>query len=146
MPEKIRIGNVEIAAARDADFRFAPSQFLPSAPRDAWAPYLDGASPDDVQESRVFTFAVWSQGKVILVDTGVGEWGLWRFGNGHLLDSLKDLDLEPNDIDFVLPTHLHGDHVGWNTRPDRDGNPVPTFQRARYLFQQADWDHFTNQA
>jgi glyoxylase-like metal-dependent hydrolase (beta-lactamase superfamily II) len=75
----------------------------------------------------------------------VGEWGLWRFGNGHLLDSLKALDITPESVDFVVPTHLHLDHVGWNTRPSVDG-PVPTFPNARYLFQQADWDHFTSPA
>ena len=142
MAEKMRVGNVEIAVARDADFRFAPASFLPGIPAESWRPYLGGADPEAVAESRVLTFVVRSQGKTILVDSGVGQWGLWRFGDGHLLDSLRDLDLEPDAIDFVLPTHLHLDHVGWNTRPSPDG-PVPTFPNARYLFQQADWDHFT---
>src|SRR5690606_20057806 len=75
---------------------------------------------------------------------GVGAHGLWRFGDGHLLDSLKELDLSPEDIDYVVPTHLHLDHVGWNTTPSPDG-PVPTFPRARYLFQQLDWDAFTSE-
>ena len=143
MPEVLRVGNAEIVAARDADFRFAPGVFLPGVPAQAWAPYLGGADPAEVAESRVLTFVVRSQGKTILVDTGVGQWGLWRFGNGHLLDSLRQLDITPEAVDFVLPTHLHLDHVGWNTMPGPDG-PVPTFPRARYLFQQADWDHFTS--
>jgi glyoxylase-like metal-dependent hydrolase (beta-lactamase superfamily II) len=62
-----------------------------------------------------------------------------------LLDSLKALDITPQSVDFVVPTHLHLDHVGWNTRPSANG-PVPTFPNARYLFQQADWDHFTSPA
>ncbi len=89
------------------------------------------------------TYVIRSQGKTILVDTGVGAHGLWRFGDGHLLDSLKELDLSPEDIDYVMPTHLHLDHVGWNTRPTPNG-PVPTFPRARYLFQKLDWDAFTS--
>ncbi|MCG3776063.1 MAG: N-acyl homoserine lactonase AiiA [Nitrospira sp.] len=72
----------------------------------------------------------------------MGEWGLWRFGDGHLLDALKAIDVTPEMIDFVLPTHLHADHMGWNTRPSEKG-PVPTFPNARYLFQKEDWDHFT---
>ena len=147
MPEKIRVGSAEIAAARDADYRFAPAAVLRDAagqeiPREAWQPYLGSRDPAEVEESRVLTFVIRSQGKTILVDAGVGPWGLWRFGEGHLLDSLAALDLTPESIDVVLPTHLHLDHVGWNTRPSPNG-PVPTFPRARYLFQQRDWDYFT---
>jgi glyoxylase-like metal-dependent hydrolase (beta-lactamase superfamily II) len=142
MPETIRVGNAEILVARDADFRFAPSAFLPKVPKEAWQPFLGDESPDKIEESRVNTYVIRSQGKTILVDTGVGEWGLWRFGDGDLLNSLKAIDVAPEDVDFVLPTHLHVDHVGWNTRPSENG-PVPTFTRARYLFQKADWDFFT---
>jgi len=141
MADRVKVGNAEIAMVWDAEFRYAPSQFLASMPAEKWAPYLNGVSPDEVQESRVMTFLVRSQGKNILVDAGVGAHGLWRFGEGHLLDSLKELDVSPEEIDFVVPTHLHLDHVGWFTRPSADG-PVPTFKNAQYLFQQADWDFF----
>jgi glyoxylase-like metal-dependent hydrolase (beta-lactamase superfamily II) len=143
MAERVRVGSVEIAVATDAEFRYAPAQFIPGVSGEQWLPYLNGANPEDLFESRVTTYLVRSQGKNILVDSGVGVHGLWRFGDGHLLDSLKELDLAPEDIDFVLPTHMHLDHVGWNTRPTPDG-PVPTFTRARYLFQQADWDTYIN--
>jgi glyoxylase-like metal-dependent hydrolase (beta-lactamase superfamily II) len=143
MAERVRVGSVEIAVATDAEFRYAPAQFIPGVSGEQWRPYLNGADPEDLYESRVTTFVVRSQGKNILVDSGVGVHGLWRFGDGHLLDSLTELDLAPEDIDFVLPTHMHLDHVGWNTRPTPEG-PVPTFTRARYLFQQADWDTYIN--
>src|SRR5262245_58080110 len=131
MAEKIQVGNVEIAVAWDADFRFAPGAFIPGIKPEAWQPYLGGADPAAIAESRVLTFVVRSQGRTILVDSGVGAWGLWRFGDGHLLESLKALDIAPEQVDFVLPTHLHLDHVGWNTRPSPNG-PVPTFPNARY--------------
>lgn len=150
MPERLRVGSAEIAVARDADFRFAPAVSLRDAaaqeiPAEAFRPYLGDRDPAEPEESRVLTFVVRSRGKTILVDTGVGPWGLWRFGEGHLLDSLAALDVTPESVDIVLPTHLHLDHVGWNTRPSPTG-PVPTFPRARYLFQQADWDYFTSPA
>lgn len=150
MPERLRVGSAEIAVARDADFRFAPAVSLRDAaaqeiPAEAFRPYLGDRDPAEPEESRVLTFVVRSRGKTILVDTGVGPWGLWRFGEGHLLDSLAALDVTPESVDIVLPTHLHLDHVGWNTRPSPNG-PVPTFPRARYLFQQADWDYFTSPA
>lgn len=141
MADRVKVGNTEIAMVWDAEFRYAPSQFIPSMPPEKWAPFLNGLSPDDIQESRVMTFLVRSEGKNILVDAGVGAHGLWRFGEGHLLDSLKELDVTPEEIDFVVPTHLHLDHVGWFTRPTPNG-PVPTFPNARYLFQKADWEYF----
>ena len=144
MADRIRVGNAEIASATDAEFRYVPTQFIPGASAEQWRPYLAGADPDAPLESRVTTYVIRSQGKNILVDSGVGAHGLWRFGDGHLLDSLKELDLSPEDIDYVMPTHLHLDHVGWNTTPTPNG-PVPTFPRARYLFQQLDWDAFTSE-
>lgn len=147
MAERLRVGAAEIAVARDADYRLAAGRFLRDAAgreiaADAFRPYLGDADPMAYEESQVLTYVVRSEGRTILVDAGVGLWGIWRFGDGHLLDSLAALDLNPTDIDYVLPTHLHMDHVGWNTRPSEDG-PVPTFPRARYLFQEADWEHFT---
>ncbi|MFN8557965.1 MAG: MBL fold metallo-hydrolase [Dehalococcoidia bacterium] len=147
MADRLRVGSVEIAAAKDADYQMAPGAFLRDAaaqpiPSDAFAPYLGGVDPAELQPSRVLTFVIRSRGKTILVDTGVGAWGIWRFGDGHLPEALAALDITPESVDIVLPTHLHLDHVGWNMRPTPNG-PVPTFPRARYLFQQRDWDHFT---
>lgn len=80
---------------------------------------------------------------VVLVDTG--------FGNGkdrgavpfsHLdtdwLDRLAGLGIGVDDVDAVISTHLHSDHVGWNTRWD-GSRWVPTFPRARYYFSKADF-------
>jgi glyoxylase-like metal-dependent hydrolase (beta-lactamase superfamily II) len=96
--------------------------------------------------SRVLCFVVKSRGKTILLDAGVGAWGLWRFGDGHLLDALAGLDVRPEEIDYVVPSHLHLDHIGWNTHPGPNGEPVITFPNARYVFHELDWDHFTSPA
>ena len=143
MPETLRIGSTQITAVRDADFRFIPTTFIPNVPPEGWRAYLGAVDPTEMGESRVLTFVIRSQGKTILVDTGVGQWGLWRFGDGHLLESLAAIGIAPEDVDYVVPTHLHLDHVGWNTRPLPDGTIVPTFTNARYLFQKLDWDYFT---
>jgi hypothetical protein len=110
MAERLRIGSVEIAVAPDAYYRLAPAAFLRDAesrevPPSAWRPYLGDQNPADYQESRVLTFVIRSRGQTILVDSGVGPWGVWRYGPGHLLDSLAALDLPPEAIDVVLPTH-----------------------------------------
>lgn len=60
------------------------------------------------------------------------------------LANLAALGLTTDDIDLVLCTHLHFDHVGWNTRLE-NGRWVPTFANARYLFSRRDFEHFGNQ-
>jgi glyoxylase-like metal-dependent hydrolase (beta-lactamase superfamily II) len=60
------------------------------------------------------------------------------------LANLTALGLTTDDIDLVLCTHLHFDHVGWNTRLE-SGKWVPTFANAKYLFSQRDFEHFGSQ-
>ena len=60
------------------------------------------------------------------------------------LRALAAAGLSVDDIDYVMCTHLHTDHVGWNTRLD-NGRWVPTFPKARYVFAQREYDHWTAQ-
>lgn len=86
----------------------------------------------------------------ILVDTCIGQHKerprhpAWhRRTSDRLLHELADAGLVPEDIDMVLCTHLHADHVGWNTRLD-NGRWVPTFPRASYCMsgkELEDWRH-----
>lgn len=57
------------------------------------------------------------------------------------LDKLAKLGLQPEDIDFVLCTHLHADHVGWNTQLV-NGQWVPTFPNARYIFGKLEYQYW----
>lgn len=84
------------------------------------------------------TWLLRSNGKTILIDTCVGNHkdrtGIDVF---HMLDHpwlarLKAAGVEPEDVDFVMCSHLHSDHVGWNTRLE-NGRWVPTFPNARYI-------------
>lgn len=84
-----------------------------------------------------------SAGKNILIDSGYGN-DKARPGNpdsDHLrtpyLERLQAVGVMPEDVDIVICTHLHLDHVGWNTRL-RDGRWVPTFPNARYIWSKLD--------
>jgi glyoxylase-like metal-dependent hydrolase (beta-lactamase superfamily II) len=95
----------------------------------------------------VQSFLVRSHGQRILVDTCVGN--CKRRGT-PAFDQLRTGWLErfsqvcdPADVDIVVCTHLHVDHVGWNTIW-RDGRWTPTFPNARYLFTQPDYDFHTD--
>jgi glyoxylase-like metal-dependent hydrolase (beta-lactamase superfamily II) len=123
-------------------WRYSPASFITLAPEDEWRKQLD-ADPAAEVESRVLCFLVQSDEGLMLVDSGVGEWGHWQFGKGLLLEVLSSEGIDPDDIAFVVPTHMHGDHVGGCMRPTSTG-PVPNFPRARYVFQRGDWEYFTS--
>ncbi|WP_407840886.1 MBL fold metallo-hydrolase [Streptomyces sp. DSM 116496] len=61
------------------------------------------------------------------------------------LEDLAALGYPPESIDTVVCTHLHFDHIGWNTRLV-DGKWVPTFPRARHLVTRVEWDHWADDA
>src|SRR5205814_6344804 len=58
--------------------------------------------------------------------------------------ALNAAGISVSDIDFVMCTHLHVDHVGWNTRLE-NGRWVPTFPKARYVFAKSEFDYWTEQ-
>jgi glyoxylase-like metal-dependent hydrolase (beta-lactamase superfamily II) len=63
--------------------------------------------------------------------------------NRPWLDTLRKAGVTPEQVDIVLCTHLHVDHVGWNTRLE-NGKWVPTFPNARYLIARREWDFWRN--
>lgn len=74
-----------------------------------------------------------------LIDAGLGngkerpDRPLWHQRSGDFLGRLKALGYTPEQFDIVINTHLHADHVGWNTSKTADGRWVPTFPNARYV-------------
>jgi glyoxylase-like metal-dependent hydrolase (beta-lactamase superfamily II) len=58
--------------------------------------------------------------------------------------AMKDAGISVEDIDYVMCTHLHVDHVGWNTRLE-NGKWVPTFPKARYVFAKGEYDYWVGQ-
>jgi glyoxylase-like metal-dependent hydrolase (beta-lactamase superfamily II) len=93
----------------------------------------------DLLRQSIHVWLVRTPKQVILIDTGAGNDkdrpnlpSLNRL-NEPFLDRLKQAGVCPEDVDLVLLTHLHVDHVGWNTK-EVDGRWVPTFPNARYVF------------
>ncbi|OGO52086.1 MAG: hypothetical protein A2148_09615 [Chloroflexi bacterium RBG_16_68_14] len=144
---KITVGNVEIVALLDAVMDFPFEAFFPSIPAQAFDPYKEayGAcwAPDGRFRTNAQCYALRSEGRTILIDTGVGP-GPHDFlggARGQLLPDMKSKGIKAEEVETVLFTHLHPDHVGWNLS---DGDaPKPTFPKARYLVPEADWDLFT---
>ena len=140
--DTLRIGTIEIVPLHDAVWRFTPTTFTPGVPLSSWSDYLE-AEPGAWIGSRVLCFLVKTPAHLVLVDCGVGGWGTWSFGDGDLLTELEAVGVHPHEIDFVLATHFHADHIGGAARPGADG-PVLNFPNARHLVARGDWDHFTS--
>jgi glyoxylase-like metal-dependent hydrolase (beta-lactamase superfamily II) len=109
----------------------------------------------DVQQEEVMlnvhTWVVRTGGHTLLIDTGIGN-GKYRPFNARFdqlqtsfIERLAHAGVRPDEVDYVLLTHLHADHVGWNTHLV-DGRWVPTFSRAKYVFPQAEKDFFATRA
>ncbi|MFW2404362.1 MAG: MBL fold metallo-hydrolase [Gammaproteobacteria bacterium] len=94
--------------------------------------------------SSIFSLLVESGGKKIVIDTCLGNDKPravpdWHERQGAFLDDIAAADFPRESVDFVACTHLHPDHVGWNTML-HDGEWQPTFPNARYLFSRKDWE------
>ncbi len=126
---------------------------FPQTPAAAWQENADLLVPaffdPEAQHCRVAiqSWVVEVDGLTVVVDTGVGNDrerphlpGLEHLSTDFLAASTR-AGFDPNDVDVVINTHLHTDHVGWNTRRV-DGEWAPTFPNARYLMPEADYRFF----
>ena len=96
------------------------------------------------------SFLIRSAGKIILVDACSGNHKDRRRPFFHRrewswLEKLHAAGVAPEDVDIVMCSHLHVDHVGWNTRL-AGGKWVPTFPNARYLISRREWEYWRSEA
>jgi glyoxylase-like metal-dependent hydrolase (beta-lactamase superfamily II) len=144
------IGEVRVTEIAELTTTSAAHWLLPDATADRireieWmVPHY--ATPEGKVHMTIRTLVVESEGRRILVDTCLGNdkerpVESWSMRSGPFLDDLSAAGFPPESIDTVLCTHLHVDHVGWNTRLV-DGEWVPTFPNARYLFAEVEWEHW----
>ncbi|MGU3654248.1 MBL fold metallo-hydrolase [Mycolicibacterium sp. A43C] len=147
-----RLGNAVLS--RVVETSFAPGfTMFGGTPEHAWAENADLLAPSFVDlEARTWRVAIQTwvldvDGLRILIDTGVGN-GKRRPAipvldglDTGFLAALESAGVPPESVDIVVNTHLHSDHVGWNTRAD-GAEWAPTFPNARYLMPEADFRHF----
>jgi glyoxylase-like metal-dependent hydrolase (beta-lactamase superfamily II) len=93
------------------------------------------------------TWVIKSRKHTVLVDTGIGNDKKRKLPDfDHLnepyLDRLAAVGVTPEAVDYVLLTHLHTDHVGWNTQL-LEGRWVPTFPKAKYVFSEIEYEYFS---
>ncbi len=104
-------------------------------------------APDGMMIMAFHALILRTPRQTILVDCCVGndkerpQRPMWHRQRTPFLAAMRTAGLAPEDIDVVLCTHLHADHVGWNTRL-LDGRWVPTFPNARYVFARREFEYW----
>ncbi|KUL36839.1 MBL fold metallo-hydrolase [Streptomyces sp. NRRL F-4489] len=110
----------------------------------------DFTDPDGRLRLHTHSFAVTLNGLRILIDTGIGNGKpranpAWNDLRTDYPSRLTAAGFAPEDIDLVILTHLHADHVGWNTRA-HEGAWIPTFPRARYIVSRTEREFWAGYA
>ncbi|GAA2802814.1 MBL fold metallo-hydrolase [Saccharopolyspora taberi] len=148
---EIALGEVTITRVVEyfGSVDMTPAEFFPESSPDSWEEHRHWLEPDFVAGGEfvaaVQTWVLRSEGRTILIDTGVGnhrerpEAPIWDNLETDFPGNLARAGVRPEDVDVVVNTHLHVDHVGWNTHREND-SWVPTFPNATYLIPRRDFD------
>ncbi|MGX7896252.1 MBL fold metallo-hydrolase [Tsuneonella sp. HG222] len=146
-----RIGDVTVTRIVELwDFQDDIRMTMPEATEDevkalAWL-HPHYATQDGRQRLNFQGFVVQAPGRVMVVDSCIGagrqrDFDVFCDLPEGFLEDLEALGLSREDVDTVMCTHLHFDHVGWNTYKDpATGAYRPTFPNARYLFGRTEYD------
>jgi glyoxylase-like metal-dependent hydrolase (beta-lactamase superfamily II) len=148
-----RIGNVKITKVVELETVGHTRFILPLAGRDEIRalPWLIPrfATEEGQLKMSIHSLVIQTPMRRIVVDTGLGNdkqdrtIPAWNNRQGSFLVDLAKAGFPPDSIDTVLCTHLHVDHVGWNTRLVA-GRWAPTFVNARYLFGEVEYAYWRN--
>ena len=140
----MRIGDIPVARVVEAEGPFAAIDFLLPAFSENLLLDHPWLRPDYLNEQNqvmmsFHSYVLRTPRHTIFIDGCVGDdkerplRPMWHRKKGDFLARLAAAGVRREEIDIVFCTHLHADHVGWNTQL-RDGRWVPTFPNARYLF------------
>ena len=153
----LTLGEVTIDAIVEIDRSSFPTpSMLPESTAEGVARHFSWLKPHFFDErvgdigSRVQTFVVRTPEHLVLIDTCVGndklreEVPAWHRRQGTWLADLGAAGVTPERVDLVICTHLHVDHVGWNTRLV-NGRWTPTFPNATYIFAGEEWEYWRHE-
>ncbi len=138
-----RLGAMHVAALSDGLGQQQPSDWFPGVPEEEWMAAVGANDARATLPVNFGSFLVRRGDTTVLIDTGNGEKTRGEHpGAAGLLDRMRELGVAPDDVDVVLLTHFHGDHVGWNLLDDN--GPI-TFPKARYYLHYMDLAYLNNE-
>jgi glyoxylase-like metal-dependent hydrolase (beta-lactamase superfamily II) len=140
------IGDIQVTYLPDGETRLAPTAFFPASTDEGWKLHPEWLDDEGRLLCSIGGFLVQSGDRKVLVDTGFGPRhvefpGFGPFDGGQLLDSLAEAVVQPDEIDVVVYTHLHLDHVNASVRQD-GGAWSLAFPNARFLIREAEWNQW----
>jgi glyoxylase-like metal-dependent hydrolase (beta-lactamase superfamily II) len=147
--EPLFIGDIQLRFVSGGRLRIDGGNMFGVVPRVMWE---REAPPDEQHRISLATncILVRTPDSLGLVDTGYGSKAPAKFRQRHALEdgaplvaNLAEIGVRPEDLDWVVLTHLHFDHVGGTTYRDPDGRLRPTFPRAKHFIQRAEWEDAT---
>jgi glyoxylase-like metal-dependent hydrolase (beta-lactamase superfamily II) len=158
MTLKFSVGDLTIHRAIEQEIPFFPAlELLPQLTPEllgenrAWLRQAGALDEADVLILCFQSYIVRTPHHTILIDSCIGndkqrsarpKWHMKT--DDTYMRALAAAGVTPADIDYVMCTHLHVDHVGWNTRLE-NGRWVPTFPKARYVFGKGEFDYWSEQ-
>jgi len=147
-----KLGELEIHRAIESEVPiFDTFSFFPDATKEVVEANKDWLMPRYIDPKTIEvilciqSYVIKTLHHTILVDTCVGNHKSrparpsWHMQNSPFIEELAGVGVQPEEVDFVLCTHLHVDHVGWNTKL-LDGRWVPTFPNAKYIFSRNEFE------
>lgn len=142
------LGGITLTYLPDGELRADPAVAFPAGHDDVFTDGLDVVDDDGMLVLSIGAILVTTPTRRVLIDTGIGDRtiplirpGAKRdgyMGGGSLLQSLRIVGVDPEEIDAVLLTHLHADHVGWVS----DDRGAATFPNAEYWTAEPEWRYW----
>ncbi len=140
--ESISIGDIRLTYLPDGEGHIAATGMFPASTPEAWEAHRQWLDDDGRVLTSFGGFLIQTGDRNVVVDLGFGDHSIEipefaAFVGGRFLDSLKQTGVSPGDVDTVIFTHMHVDHVGWTTTGEN-----LTFPNARHITAEAEWEHW----
>lgn len=146
----LKLGIFEIHCIVENRFHLDAGTMFGVVPKKIWSKYVE-ADDDNLIPMETNVFLVQDGEHNILLDSGLGNYMGEKqrrlygcYEQSHLVPGLAGLGVKPDDIDIVLLSHLHWDHVGGTIKPDESGNPALVFENATHYIHADEWEDANN--
>jgi glyoxylase-like metal-dependent hydrolase (beta-lactamase superfamily II) len=141
MANRFKVGDLEVLAVSDGMGAAPGTLYFQGTTPEHWEKHKQWLNAEGMVEFPFSCFFVQAGDKKVLIDTGLGNFGMFGFTGGALLDELAAGGVKPEEVDTVFITHLHVDHAG-NIAAPENGGWRPFFPNATYRWTSAEHEYW----